>query len=142
MPGYTCLVTHASHTSRHALQKEVSKQSQKNSIAPFYHWIPETGICADSWFLESNGIKVQWEFSLIINRALHRAGLFCPPGYTFYSNSTPHLCWFCCLSTSLMLLMSLTFCVCVCVCVVCVCVCVFTDILERERERKGGRESE
>ncbi len=29
------------------------------------------GICADSWFLESNGKKVQWDFSLIINRAPH-----------------------------------------------------------------------
>ena len=25
------------------------------------------GICADSWFLESNGKMVQWDFSLIIN---------------------------------------------------------------------------
>ena len=29
-------------------------------------------ICADSWFLKSNGKKVQWDFSLIINRAPHR----------------------------------------------------------------------
>jgi hypothetical protein len=25
------------------------------------------GICADSWFLESNGKKVQWDYSLIRN---------------------------------------------------------------------------
>ncbi len=53
---------------------------------PFYHWIPETrnlrqkpGICADSWFLESNGKMVQLGFSLIKNRAPHGAGLV-PPG--------------------------------------------------------------
>ena len=39
--------------------------SEKNPITPFYHWIPEPGICADFWFLESNGKKVQWDFSLI-----------------------------------------------------------------------------
>ncbi len=32
-------------------------------------------ICADFWFLESNGKMVQLEFSLIKNRAPHGAGL-------------------------------------------------------------------
>ncbi len=44
-------------------------------------------IPADSWFLESNGKMVQWDVSLIINRAPHGAGLLCPPGCPFYSRS-------------------------------------------------------
>ncbi len=62
----------------------VMRWSEKIPVAPFYHWIPETrnlrqlhhftigfqkpGICADSWFLESNGKMVQLGFSLIKNR--------------------------------------------------------------------------
>ena len=53
----------------------------------FYRWFQKPVICADSWFLESNGKKVQWDFSLIINRAPHGVGLFWPSGYTFYSRS-------------------------------------------------------
>jgi hypothetical protein len=45
------------------------------------------GICADFWFLESWVKMVERDFSLIINRAPHGAGLLCPPGYTFYSRS-------------------------------------------------------
>jgi hypothetical protein len=50
--------------------------------------------CADSWFLESNGKMVQLGFSLIKNRASHGAGLLWPPGYTFYSRSCSSTCKF------------------------------------------------
>jgi hypothetical protein len=30
---------------------------------------------------------VEWDFSLIINRAPHGSGFLCPPSYTFYSRS-------------------------------------------------------
>ena len=30
---------------------------------------------------------VEWDFSLIINRAPHGSGFLCPTGYTFYSRS-------------------------------------------------------
>jgi hypothetical protein len=39
-----------------------------------------TGNGTDSWFLESNGKKVQWDFSLIINRDPHGTGLFVTTG--------------------------------------------------------------
>ena len=44
----------------------------------FYHWFQKpvicTDYCTDYWL-------VQWDFSL------NGAGLFCPPGFTFYSRS-------------------------------------------------------
>jgi hypothetical protein len=36
-----------------------------NPMVTFFDWIPEPGICADSWYLECNGKKVQLDFSLI-----------------------------------------------------------------------------
>ncbi len=60
---------------------------------PLHHFtigFQKQGICADSLFLESYGKMVQWDFSLIKNRAPRGAGFLCPPGYTFYSaGSTP-----------------------------------------------------
>ncbi len=49
----------------------------------FYHWFQKPVICADSWFLESNGKKLQWDSSLIINRDPHGARLFVPTGLYF-----------------------------------------------------------
>ena len=60
---------------------------RKSQLHHFTIGFQKPGICADSWFLESNGKMVQLGFSLIKNRAPHGAGLLCPPGYTFYSRS-------------------------------------------------------
>ncbi len=53
-------------------QKSVIKSvidKRKIPLHLFTIGFQQPGICADSWFLESNGKKVPWDFFLIINRA-------------------------------------------------------------------------
>jgi hypothetical protein len=60
----------------------------KISLHLFTIGFQKSGICRFLvQFLESNGKKVQWDFSLIINRDPHGTGLFVHPVYTFYSRS-------------------------------------------------------
>jgi hypothetical protein len=55
---------------------------RKSQLHHFTIGFQKPGICADSWFLESNGKMVQLGFSLIKNRAPHGTGLV-PTGLYF-----------------------------------------------------------
>ncbi len=71
-----------------SISKSVSICDQRKSqVHHFSIGFQKPGICADSWFLESNGKMVHLGFSLIKNRAPHGLGFLCPLGYTFYSRS-------------------------------------------------------
>ncbi len=63
------------------------RDQRKSQLHHFTIGFQKPGICADSWFLESNGKMVHLGFSLIKNRAPQGAGLLWPPVYTFYSRS-------------------------------------------------------
>ncbi len=49
-------------------KKNIHTDQRKIPLHLFTIGFQKPGICADSWFLESNGKKVQWDFSLITYR--------------------------------------------------------------------------